>query len=556
MPYSLPVFLSLFAASTALPNGYDEHHNKLRWGSCDDIISLIQPPNGTSLAGLECATLDVPLDYTDPHSPPLTLDVIRSKAASGKSMGNILTNPGGPGGSGVENVVLLGSFYQGVLNGTFDIIGWDTRGTGRTIPFNCNQTDPLEFVPTARDNLTATLLDDGFTKAEAYASSCATAQNITGSYVSTTFTARDMLQVGLALGDWKVNYFGISYGTYLGQTFASLFPENVGSFVLDSVVDGDDNVLGPRYTWLSTTDGVWSAFFSECLAFPSCPLLTLLSLPNSTIPIPPYDASSTASIATALRQFVEANILATLDPSLGPAGPLAFRALKINIFGQLYSPSTWPALADAITGTINGSNTTAFATPTPSGSKWNPAEPDALLGISCLDTPWRVTSAEDLIGVAQRQDGVSFFADAIYDYLTWRCAAWDLQPPERFEGPFGGKTATRVLFVNNRLDPITPITSAVRAQTLFEGSALLVGEGFGHSVLSDPSQCTYAALREYFVNGVLPAEGATCEPDARPFAPDAAAGTASGATKIVPRSVEGKGREQWLRRLPILHMPI
>ncbi|KAG8627274.1 hypothetical protein KVT40_004757 [Elsinoe batatas] len=148
-----PLLLCLLASSYALPKPIDRQlkldhtgrHSKpsLEWGSCEDMIKIVAPPNGTSLAGLECTTLEVPLDYTDPRSLPLELDTIRSRAAGGTSRGNVLTNPGVPGASGVENVILQGGV-----------------GTGRTLTFDCQIPDDtlLELIPPAQGNMTATLL--------------------------------------------------------------------------------------------------------------------------------------------------------------------------------------------------------------------------------------------------------------------------------------------------------------------------------------------------------------------------------------------------------------
>ncbi|KAF2224895.1 Alpha/Beta hydrolase protein [Elsinoe ampelina] len=554
------IFLFFLVIVTALPSSLRPNgRSQLKWGTCDDILEVIAPPNGTSRgelgSGLECATLRVPMDYTNPDSPPLHIDLVKSKAASGWSRGSILTNPGGPGGSGVEAVIFGGAQYQGVLEGQFDFIGFDVRGTGRTLTFDCQVLDESMqgLIPIAGNNMTRTLLDGGWARAEEYAAACRKAKNDTGSFLSTVFVARDMLEISRALGDDKVNYYGISYGTHLGQTFASLFPDNVGRFVLDSVVNSADNVLGPKYTWLDDTDELYAAFFTECLAFPSCPLLDLLSFTNTTIPFPPtYDPSSPASIATALQQYVNTNIIATL--SLPGIGPAIYRSLKIKIFSALYSPNDWPDFARTLTHNITSLQTsppnTSFPIALVPNTPWNPAQRDAFFGISCLDTPFRVNSAEELIPVAQRQGTISFFADAFLDYATWPCAAWEFEPPQRFVGPFGGKTATPILFVNNRLDPITPLASARDAASRFEGSRLLVGNGFGHNMLADPSDCTIAAVKAYFLHGTLPDDGTVCEPASRPFDParknrDVAAGVDSdvetGANRFIGWSNRGRG---------------
>ncbi|PSK60451.1 hypothetical protein B9Z65_601 [Elsinoe australis] len=534
------LLLSVLAFSQASPTGHKkpiEHKSptqQLQWGPCGDILTEILPANTTAPPVFDCATLPVPLDYTDEHSPLLNLSLVRVKATQEPVLGSVLTNPGGPGGSGVENIVLGYPLYQEVLGGQFNLIGWDPRGTGKTIPFLCDipPANATEFVPEAQQNLTNTLLADGWTTAEAYAEVCYDAQRDTGSFLSTAFVARDMIEISDALCEPDVKYFGTSYGTQLGSTFAAMFPDRVGRVLLDAVVNPKDYVAGPKFTWLADTEKVYNSFFSECASFPdNCALLPLLNGTNTT--------SDPAVLGPALRAAVDAQVLALLDPALnlGSAGPQLYRTYKEALRGAMYSPSLWPTYARALADVLIRGNTTALDEATPAPSRYNPST-DNFFGISCGDTPWRADVAEDLIPIAERQQEVSYFSDTFYDTATWRCAAWKFEAAELYEGDFVAKTKNPVLLVGGTHDPITPLMSAFNASAGFEGSVMLTNDGFGHSFLNEPSQCVYEAVRKYFITGELPAKGTVCKADRRPF--DAAAGgdnttVAVGNTK---RSVE------------------
>ncbi|PNS20943.1 hypothetical protein CAC42_2874 [Sphaceloma murrayae] len=379
-----------------------------------------------------------------------------------------------------------------------------TSGTGRTIPLNCNVNE-TDLYPAAQLSLVDTLFADGWTKVQAYSRACFDAQSSTGPYISTEHTARDMLRITQALGDGKTNYFGTSYGTQLGQTFASLFPNKVGRFLLDAVVNPLDYVAGPKYTWLADTDKVYDSFFLECASFPlQLPAPHppghhhLLASPQHHRPFPPRPRPPLHP-----RQ----------PPPLPPhhlLPPFVYRTIKESLIrGTLYNPTLWPRLATALTSFLNGTDQTGTSPPplaqprffpqvTPTPSTPSPASP------APTAPSWRITSPDALLPPSVRaQQRTSFFSNTFYDIATWPCAAWEIQIATAVSGP---------LLLLLLLPP-----SAFNASALFEGSRVLVHERFGHGLFADPSRCVRERVRAYFVEGRLPEEGDRCRADRRPF---------------------------------------
>ncbi|KAF4552531.1 Hypothetical protein D9617_9g023190 [Elsinoe fawcettii] len=513
---TISLLFVLFAASSSGMPIDDLHYRQLiQWVSCGSLVEEIAGPNNTIDLVFDCATLPVPLDYTDEASPLLNISLVRLNATQEPVIGNTLINPGGPGGPGIEQIVLAGNQYL-ELTGQYNWIGFDPRqngGTGRTIPFDCKATPPRDYFPLAQESLVNdTLLENAWDSTTRYANRCLDAQASNGPFLSTSFVARDMLEILKRLPDEKLNYVGTSYGTFLGEVFASMFPQHVGRFVLDAVVNPSDWRSGTRSTFLSDTDLVYDGFFSECAATPSnCALTTLVPSPADP---------------AAIRAIVDSWILSTLK-----VDDFLYRGIKNVIRQALYSPSIWPTLAQSLTYYITLPPNATLPDPETAV----PASPynlgiDAFWGISCLDTPWRLDGPADLAPFAAEQQPLSYFANTFADVTIWRCAAWSIEAAEYYTGPFEACTATPILFVGGKRDPVTPMAEAFNASSGFHGSRVVTNDGFGHSFFQDPSKCTYNAVREYLVEGTLPEEGLVCQADKRPFDPTRGASNVTAQT--------------------------
>ncbi|WP_223830539.1 alpha/beta fold hydrolase [Nocardiopsis quinghaiensis] len=243
--------VSLAAASPAAADPPDSpadesalagfHEQELAWAPCTE----------EALQGLECAGVEVPLDYSDPGGERVTVAISRARASDpDRRRGILLTNPGGPGGHGRYMPLPLDpQTGTGFLGGSrasevYDVIGMDPRGTGGSSPRIVCDTLPPPLYPRPNDEEIS-----GATRAAInYQRSCEQEYGDLLTHMTTADTARDMDVIRAALGEEQTNYLGYSYGTYLGAVYGSLFPERLDRSVLDSAV---------------SPDGIWRDAFLE-----------------------------------------------------------------------------------------------------------------------------------------------------------------------------------------------------------------------------------------------------------------------------------------------------
>ena len=313
----------------------------------------------------------VPIDYADP-SQGTTAIALAKRAATGQKRGTLFVNPGGPGRSGI----LFLEYFPEVpaLNAIYDIVGFDPRGV--------EQSDPLGCLDTAgEDALVAANLDprhpedlqQSIVLLREEGEACLRTNPRLARHVTTVETAKDLDVLRAVVGDDSLNYFGASYGTYLGATYATLFPERVGRLVLDGAVDPS---LTPEQEALNAAKGfqtAFEAFADDCLAAPPCAL-----------------GSSRDEIVTKVSDLItglHAQPLKTDDPER----PLTQWLGYLGIIAPLYAESVWPELNRALVLAFDGFGTALLdladwlMARTADGYSTNAV--DASFAISCLDYP-------------------------------------------------------------------------------------------------------------------------------------------------------------------------
>src|SRR5258708_2606734 len=245
--------------------------------------SLPSPSNitWTSCGGFQCGTVQVPLDYAHPTDGDIGIALIKKPATNvGGCIGSLLTNAGGPGASGIEFLRNNASALTG-LNARFDLIGFDPRGIGASAPVHCLD-GPGEDVFNALDPV----LDDATEKQAAiqadkdFAAGCQQRSAKLLPFVDTPNAARDMDEIRAALGDEKLTYLGFSYGTFLGQTYAHLFPTHVRALALDGVVDPNLTANDLLLAQVVGFEQNLEAFLADCTSRSPC------SFPKSRRPSP------------------------------------------------------------------------------------------------------------------------------------------------------------------------------------------------------------------------------------------------------------------------------
>lgn len=246
----------LIAAGVAASKCSNPHHppppKGLTWGPCPPT----QNPNNVTI---DCTTLEVPLDYANKESnEKLTLNLVRYPATAEKKLGTILTNFGGPGQEGLSNMPIYGPLFSPILKDQYDFVSWDPRGSGQALRFQCVPPENITFILGSNGaNASATAAEELWAEAAAAADLCYEKNKDHGHLIGQAYSARDMDRIVDALGDDKLKYWGISGGTTLGAVYGALFPERVGSVLLDGVLNSHQYYSKTGYDFPTTKPTVY-----------------------------------------------------------------------------------------------------------------------------------------------------------------------------------------------------------------------------------------------------------------------------------------------------------
>ena len=505
------------------------------------------------LEGQECARLLLPLDYTntsDTRTVAIALHRITAPTrGTSAHRGAVFFNPGGPGGSGTFLTMAAGRLFGIVVGKDYDVLGFDPRGVGASTPrVDCFEDEAereiwgvqggYRFVDASDDTLTMYRARERLVGRRC--------EERTGGkdgiirFVGTPSVARDMAEIAKKLGQDKVHYWGFvsffsalrtsdlhvshyerfqSYGTVLGQYFAAMFPDKVGRFVMDGVLDGYNYRDALWNSNLVDMEEVINSMFIIChLAGERCPI---------------YEPSPTLVRARFLRTLDALKLSPVPVHAANPPFVITHTLLTMQLVLAAYRPfdgirfvmSTARALETddqemlAMTmGVIPPTARCDCAAQLPTWIMPN----EAFYAIACGDNPASGTfDPEIFVNVYERLVADSPHAGPFWSGYYLKCAEWPGRAAWRFTGPLEAKganaTANPMLIVQPRWDPVCPLRDARAVTERYEGAVILVQESYGHCTISAPSTCTMRAIQAYFQNGTLPKEGATCEENEVPF---------------------------------------
>jgi pimeloyl-ACP methyl ester carboxylesterase len=468
--------------------------------------------------GFQCATAMVPLDYARPRDGTISLALIRLPATDqAHRIGSLFTNPGGPGGSGVDFIRALGTMFPAAIRARFDIIGFDPRGVGASAPVRCfdSVTDQQAFLGKFGLFPVGTQEERAYRQAyRQFDRQCEQLNARLLPHVSTANVARDMDLLRRAVGDAKLSYFGLSYGTYLGATYANLFPNRFRALILDGVVDpidystGRDDQADTLTSFLRVGSNVGTfqtlrAFLDQCAAAGTSRCAFAASSEQDTVE--KFDAL--------LHQILEQPIVVQTSQ-----GPLTFTyALTVElVWSSLYSSHGWPPLAALLQALYQLSGL-----PPPDAVLQAPAYQngrEAQLANLCVDTA-NPDSPLAYHAIAHKADERSPFFGAAWTYVSFPCAGWAARDRARYVGPWNRDTASPILLVSTTTDPATPYHDAVSTSHELANARLLTLDGWGHTAFLQGSACIDQYETAYLIDGTLPPRGATCSPDSPPFGP-------------------------------------
>lgn len=458
---------------------------QLKWEACPADVRMPAP------VAVQCAKVQVPLDYSKPDGEQI--DIMISRIAStnpAKRRGILLTNPGGPGGTGLDfGAFLISRGLPTTVSDAYDLIGMDTRGVGYSTKMSCGFTleDPYwaNIPPYAVDDA-AVVRQAGI--ARQIAEKCAANDKQDRlRHVSTANTARDLDRVRAALGEKKASFYGASYGSALGASYASLFPETTDRVVFDSNI-GDthlDRAGMRRYglgfeqtfpdlaTWLAARDGAYG--------FGRTP-------------------------QQVRRTFVQIAERLDRNPAADGADGAVFRYLT---FAGLYSELSYGRTAriwDTYHTPADAPATREAATPSPNDTAFT-----AFLATSCNDVNWPEDVAAYRRAVAEDRKRYPLYGAATANITP--CAYWKHEPSEppvkaNDDGP------ANILILQNRRDPVTPWAGGKLLRDKFaKRSTLVTAEESGHGVyLTHTNACALTITTTYLVEGKLPARDVSCRP--------------------------------------------
>jgi pimeloyl-ACP methyl ester carboxylesterase len=480
--------------------------------------------------GYQCSTITVPRDYDHPKGPTFDVAVIRLPAQDQEHrIGALFVNFGGPGGDAVDTIHAIGAGLFGAVNDRFDIVGVDPRGVGHTQPsVDCQanqETDGIYSQPFVTPfNLDVTAL---IAKDKGYINRCKSLNGSVLRYLSTANTARDMDRVRAAMGESKLNYFGFSYGTFLGSTYATLFPNRYRAMVLDGPVDVNGYANKPMEGLREQSMGFERAlgrFFQACAADQS------------------FCGFGGADPWDAFDEMVADAYAHPLPASGDDPRPVDGDDMIAGAVLATYAKQLWPFLVQALQEAEAGDGTTFrllsdfFYGRNPDGT-YSPG----------LDRYFLITAADQ-----RYVHDVRTYLDAgdhswgLFDHTWWNTGyvelnygLYDVKSDNVYRGPFrASSSAPTVLEVATTYDPATPYRGALRTAATLGNVRLLTMRGDGHTAYGGNSACIDDAVNLYIETLTLPAAGTMCRQEV-PFgaAASAARVRAAAATPALLRRI-------------------
>ena len=466
----------------------------LNWQACGDA------PN------VQCTVLKAPLDYDKPGGDSVKLFVARSPA-TGTRIGSLFLNFGGPGASIADFIEAFGADGFPALNEHFDLIGMDPRGTGQSEPsIDCKvnqETTGIYSEPFQTPfNVNPPQL---IAKDKRYISRCLALNDGILAHVSTANVARDMDRLRAALGESRLNYFGFSYGTFLGATYTSLFPHNYRAMVLDGPVDANHYINDPMQNLLEQTSGFERArgrFFQACAADQAA----CLGFGGSD----PWDAFDS------LIDQANSSPLPAAGYTPDPRPVNGDDVIAASVI-PLYAKQLWPLLAQALSAAQAGDGSLIrqftdelFYGRDPDTGQYDPGS-DRYFTIGATEQRY----TRNLQRYFDQGDRVWGLFDHDYwnaGYTELNYGLWPAHDKDAYDGPFKvGRSSETPLVVATTYDPATPYRGALRLVRDLGNVRLLTMRGDGHTAYENGSPDCIDTAIEHYVNTLdLPARGTTC----------------------------------------------
>ncbi len=454
----------------------------LRWEECGDF---------------QCAIAKAPLDWANPSADEIELALIRQPARKTK-VGSLLVNPGGPGASGYDFVgTAIDVAVTEPLQDSYDIVGFDPRGVGRSTAVSCYSPADLDRLlygiprgsPGSDEWITA---QNEIT--HAFGQACLANTGPLLAHVDTVSAARDLDMLRAALGEDQLDYLGYSYGAYLGTVFAETFPDRVGRLVLDGAIDPSIADGDMALAQAQGFERALRAYLTACMAAATCP----------------FEGTVDDGMAK-VRAILDA---VARDPMPSSDGRVVgAETLLLAIAAPLYNAETWPLLDSLFTTVLAGQPEVALTLAdgylgrTPEG-EYSTNQSQARRAINCLDYQYQNSVA------VMKEEGKALSRAAPYlgPYLAYgdlSCLSWPFKS-EKPRAPITAPGAAPILVLGTTNDPATPYEWAVAVGSQLESGVLVTLQGEGHTAFNKGNECVNATVEQYLIDGVVPPADVMC----------------------------------------------
>lgn len=459
------------------------YSQEVDWEACD--------------TGYDCAAITVPMNYADPAGETIQIAVKRlNSTGDAPAVGTMFVNPGGPGGSGIEMIDSADFYFSEDLLRSFDIVGFDPRGVGESHGVRCLDSDELDAWYDKRYDLeTDAGWDDFVADNEAYGQACLDNTGPLMEFLDTVSAARDLDILRGTIGEETLTYFGFSYGTFLGATYAELFPARVGRLVLDGAVD-------PELSYQELSAGqnmgferAYRSYLEDCLAGAECPF--------------------TGSVDEAWDRTVDLLDELEANPSTNTGDPdrsVDDSDLMNAIVVAMYNSQSWPVLTQAFERYFTDRDASQillmsdFAAEREDDGSY-PQDQGAFRLINCLDYP--VT--DDRTAIMDEADALAAQNDLFGPYFGYGevgCFTLPFQSTAERD-PITAPGTPPILVIGTTRDPATPYEWAQALADQLESGVFLSYDGDGHTAYLG-SDCIIEPVDEFLIDGVVPQDGLSC----------------------------------------------
>jgi len=453
---------------------------KLQWSDCGRA---------------RCAQITVPVDYDEPDGDTLELSVRLYPATDGRAERTLFVNPGGPGGSATQYAGTLWGDLSSDATDVYDVVGVDPRGVGDSTPLQClDDADMDAFIDTDPDPDDPGEVDGLRRATDEMGQACAANSGDLASHVSTEEVARDMDIARALMGRDELDWFGASYGTQLGATYAHLFPERVGRMVLDGAVDPSVDAFEAAMGQTTGFQRAFDAYAADCIKRSDCPV--------------------GPTVADAREQVTD--FLAGLDSKPLTVGErqLTQGSALFGIALPLYAQDFWSYLSDGLRDAFDGDGamlltlSDAYFSRNPDGS-YQDNIGQVIYAVNCLDATDRPSVDE----VEQRLPEFEKASPVFGSFLGWGvlgCTDWPLTS-DTPQGDVSAEGAPPIVVIGTTRDPATPYEWARSLADQLKVGVLVSRDGDGHTAFASGNQCIDDLVEDFLINGTVPKDGTMCE---------------------------------------------